>query len=101
MSIDNLRNLEVSKIFDSYEIFESFLTVFGGFERMDFQLRSVEGYRDLKRFLSILSDLIFESRVEPGIPSLAAAPDGPETLPPLSRKAASIISFSSLARVRD
>ena len=29
----------------------------------------------LKRFLSIPSDLIFDSRVDRGIPSLAAAPD--------------------------
>src|ERR1700749_4550162 len=64
-------------------------------------LRSGEGYGDLKRFLSILSDLIFESRVEPGIPSFTAAPEGPDTLPPLSRRAASIISFSSSASFRD
>src|SRR5258707_15598212 len=48
----------------------------------------------LKRFLLIWSDLIFVSRVDPGIPSLAAAPDGPDTRPPLSRRAASIICFS-------
>src|SRR5208283_485201 len=67
----------------------------------DIQLRSVEGYIDLKRFLSILSDLIFESRVEPGIPSLTAAPEGPDTLPLLSSSAASIISFSREASFRD
>src|SRR5882762_7215029 len=55
----------------------------------------------LKRFLSIFSDLIFDSRVDPGIPSLAAAPDGPDTRPPLSRRAASMISFSSAAGLRD
>jgi hypothetical protein len=48
----------------------------------------------LKRFLLIFSDLIFDSKVDPGKPSLAAAPDGPDTCPPLSGRAASIISFS-------
>src|ERR1017187_6908778 len=72
-----------------------------GIREEDIQLRSVEGYGDLKRFLSILSDLIFESRVEPGMPSLIAAPEGPDTLPPLSRKADSIISFSRAASFRD
>src|SRR6202043_1016737 len=52
-----------------------------------------DGYAVLKRFLLIFSDLIFESRVVPGIPSLAAAPDGPNTRPLVSRSAASIISF--------
>jgi hypothetical protein len=46
----------------------------------------------LKRFLSIFSDRILDSKVDSGIPSLAAAPDGPKTRPSLSRKAASIIS---------
>src|SRR5260370_2284862 len=54
----------------------------------------------LKRFLSIFSDLIFVSRVDRGIPSLEAAPDGPYTRPPLSRKAASMISFSLAAGFR-
>ncbi len=45
-------------------------------------------------YLLILSDLIFDSRVDPGIPSLAAAPDLPNTYLPLSPKAASIITFS-------
>src|SRR6516164_908843 len=54
----------------------------------------------LKRFLSIFSDLIFVSRVDPGMPSLAAAPDGPDTRPPLSRRANSIISFSWAASFR-
>src|SRR2546429_4180389 len=48
----------------------------------------------LKRFLLIFSALIFDSRVDPGTPSLAAAPDGPDTRPPHSRKAASIRAFS-------
>jgi hypothetical protein len=38
--------------------------------------------------------LIFESSVERGIPSFAAAPSGPATFPLLSAKAASMISFS-------
>src|SRR5580700_11336757 len=58
------------------------------------------GGRLLKRFLSIFSDLIFVSRVDPGMPSLAAAPDGPDTRPRHSRRAASIISFSWAASFR-
>ena len=38
--------------------------------------------------------LIFDSRVVPGTPSLAAVPDGPDTLPWHSNKAASIRGFS-------
>ena len=48
----------------------------------------------LKSSLLIFSDLILKSRVDCGIPSLAAAPDGPDTLPLLSAKAASMSSFS-------
>src|SRR6202040_2529815 len=48
----------------------------------------------LKRFLSIFSDRIFDSRVDRGIPNLTAAPVGPNIRPRLSFKAASIISFS-------
>ena len=51
-------------------------------------MRSAEGFVVLKSFLLILSDLIFDSKVDPGKPSLAAAPDGPDTCPPLSRSAA-------------
>src|SRR5262249_14257727 len=54
-----------------------------------------EGSPALKRFLLIFSDLILCSNVDRGMPSLAAAPAGPYTRPPLSRRAASIISFSS------
>src|SRR5579864_4556972 len=61
-------------------------------------MRSAEGFVVLKRFLLIFSDLIFDSKVDPGKPSLAAAPEGPDTCPPLSRRAASIISFSWEAR---
>ena len=42
----------------------------------------------------IPSCLIFESSVERGIPSFAAAPCGPETFPLLSARAVSIISLS-------
>jgi hypothetical protein len=38
-----------------------------------------QGYAVLKRRVLILSDLIFESRVVPGIPSLATGADGPNT----------------------
>src|SRR5258708_5964484 len=48
----------------------------------------------LKRFLLILSDRILDSRVDRAMPSLVAAPEGPKTRPALSRKAASIVSFS-------
>src|SRR5712664_218590 len=64
-------------------------------------MRPLDGSVVLKRYLSIFSDLIFVSKVDPGIPSLAAAPDGPDTRPPLSRKAASIISFSWAASFSD
>ena len=57
-------------------------------------MRSVEGSAALKRFLLIFSDLILCSRVDRGIPSLAAAPEGPYTRPPLSLNATSIIAFS-------
>src|SRR5258707_4500049 len=64
-------------------------------------MRSAEGFGVLKRFLLIFSDLIFDSTVDPVKPSLAAAPDGPDTCRPLSRRAASIISFSWAASFRD
>jgi len=51
----------------------------------------------LKRFLLMLSDRIFDSRVDLAIPSLAAAPDGPKIRPWDSRKASSIISLSVAA----
>src|SRR5580704_6030026 len=52
----------------------------------------------LKRCLLIFSALIFDSRVVAGTPSLAAAPDGPDTRPWHSRKASSIKAFSSSVR---
>src|SRR5580658_11010270 len=51
-------------------------------------------HADLKRFFLIPRMLILESRVWRGIPSLAAAPDGPAIRPPVSASTASMISFS-------
>src|SRR5271169_3261695 len=48
----------------------------------------------LKRCLLIFNALIFVSKVDRGMPSLAAAPEGPYTRPSHSRKAASIAAFS-------
>jgi hypothetical protein len=48
----------------------------------------------LNRRLSIFNALILSSRVEGDIPSLTAAPDGPETRPLLPASADSIISRS-------
>src|SRR6266403_383028 len=73
------------------------------------KLRQVPDFRELKRgayyyseinlcFL-ILSCLIFESSVERGIPSIAAAPAGPATFPLLSARAVSIIFLSWFWRV--
>src|SRR5258707_7941062 len=62
---------------------------------------AAEGFVVLKCFLLIFSDLIFDSKVDPGKPSLAAAPDGPDTCPQLLRRAASIISFSWAASFPD
>src|ERR1700722_3810768 len=44
--------------------------------------------------LSIWRDLIFESRVEAGIPSRVAAPEGPETRPLVSVSASSMLALS-------
>src|SRR6185437_11083412 len=54
-----------------------------------------EGGIRLNRFLSILRTLIFDSRVEGGMPSLVAAPNGPATRPMASSRAASITERSS------
>src|ERR1700722_7208156 len=58
-------------------------------------------YSRLNRLFSIFSALIFDSRVEGGIPSRSAAPNGPATRPLLSINAASMASFSrgAIARV--
>ena len=50
--------------------------------------------RNLNLVLSIFRALILWSRVDGGIPSLAAAPAGPETRPLDSASAASMISRS-------
>lgn len=49
-------------------------------------------YADLNWYLLMRRFLIFDSRVVRGMPSLRAAPDGPEIRPWLSSRAASIIS---------
>src|SRR5260221_12592778 len=54
----------------------------------------------VKRFLSIFSDRIFDSRVDRGIPNLTAAPLGPDTRPRVSFSAASIMSFSCTRSLR-
>src|SRR5262245_39789642 len=46
-----------------------------------------KGIPFVQQRLSIPSALIFDSKVDRGIPSLAAAPAGPDTCPPLSRSA--------------
>jgi len=51
-------------------------------------------YSGINLCFLILSCLIFESSVERGIPSFAAAPSGPATFPLLSARAVSIISLS-------
>jgi len=48
----------------------------------------VGSQRDLNRNLLIFSARIFDSNVEAGIPKIAAAPEGPDTLPADSAKAA-------------
>src|SRR5260221_10798357 len=54
----------------------------------------------LKRFLSIFSDLIFDSIVDRGMPNLAAAPVGPNTRPRLAFRASSMILFSCASSLR-
>ena len=49
---------------------------------------------DLKRYLLIFNERILDSSVVDGTPSFVAAPEGPETRPRLSARAASIIFFS-------
>src|SRR3954454_15701924 len=52
--------------------------------------RLCEGGTRLNRLLSILRTLIFDSRVEGGMTSLAAAPNGPDTRPRASPSADSM-----------
>src|SRR4029077_20012371 len=58
------------------------------------------GKRNLNRLLLIFKALTLWSRVDGGIPSLAAAPDNPETRPLLSASAASMISRSLRGSLR-
>jgi hypothetical protein len=51
----------------------------------------------LKRFLLILRDLIFDSRVDDGMPSFNAAPEGPDTRPLVTASTAPMMSRSSIA----
>src|SRR5437773_11838188 len=63
--------------------------------------RSERADRDqepLNRSFLIPSALIFDSNVEPGMPSFRAAPDGPATRPRLVANTRSIISRSRAAR---
>src|SRR6266699_627663 len=60
----------------------------------EFLLDQENAVGSLKRDLLIFSRLIFESSVCDGIPSLTAAPAGPETRPWLCASAVSIISLS-------
>ena len=53
-----------------------------------------EAQRNLNFTLLIFKALILWSRLDGGIPSLAAAPDGPETRPLEATSAASMISRS-------
>src|SRR6266404_4808382 len=52
----------------------------------------------LNRFLSIFSDLIFDSSVDRGTPNFAAAPVGPNTRPRLVSRSVSENS-SSISRI--
>src|SRR5882757_1114200 len=54
----------------------------------------------LKRFLSIFSVLIFDSSVDRGMPSLAAAPLSPNTRPQLAFRASSIMFFCCASSLR-
>ena len=66
---------------------------------------ALEGYgfagRPRKRFLLIPRARIFDSSVERAMPSRAAAPVGPNTRPPLARRASSMIVFSWPASALD
>src|SRR5277367_1701885 len=74
----------------------------GSLEAVQDRVREeAEGYEtDLKRFLLMFSDRIFDSRVDRGIPSLTAAPAGPDTRPPVSFSAVSMMSFSCIRNLR-
>src|SRR6185295_3954858 len=59
------------------------------------------GARVRKRLLLIFNVRIFDSSVERGIPSRAAAPVGPNTRPPVARNASSMSDFSCDASALD
>src|SRR5712671_6235555 len=59
------------------------------------------GARVRKRLLLIFNARIFDSSVERGMPSRAAAPDAPNTRPSVARSASSISAFSCEAIVPD
>ena len=73
-------------------------------EKLDDETSASAGFSGIKKMglynsetnlcFLILSCLIFESSVERGIPSFAAAPSGPATFPLLSASAVSMISLS-------
>src|ERR1700730_6691878 len=65
------------------------------------ELQERFGARVRKRLLLILSERIFDSSVERGIPSRAAAPEDPNTRPPVARSASSMSAFSCEASVLD
>src|SRR6202163_3416681 len=65
------------------------------------QTQECFGVRVRKRLLLIFSVRIFDSSVERGIPSRAAAPEGPNTRPPVARSASSMSAFSCEASVLD
>src|ERR1022692_3838668 len=65
---------------------------------LNFRHPSTRDQADLKLYRLIPSFLIFDSSVCLGMPSLAAAPLGPEIWPVVSRSASSIIRFSRSAR---
>src|SRR5271169_5060894 len=67
------------------------------------QIREVrDGVRALvlKLYLLMFIDRILDSKVDGGIPSKAAAPDGPDTRPPASASAESIMHRSSATDLR-
>src|ERR1700704_6987786 len=59
------------------------------------------GARVRKRLLLTFNERIFDSSVERGIPSRAAAPEGPNTRPSVARSASSMSAFSCDASAPD
>ena len=68
--------------------------VIGEISSIDQKLDNARTGQDRKRFLLMPNARIFDSSVERGMHNLAAAPDGPNTRPPVARSASSIIAFS-------